>query len=198
MLFTAAALALAAVFAPTREAMMSYGWRIIFWFGVVPFLVALFVRLKIGESPIWLTKAKPKVERIPIAALFKRYWWVVIPVIVVMFGQGLWFYSTLGYFGTLLPLLKYPPIAVFYETITIGVLLVILQPFYGLLSDVLRTRKKFTHYILRNSSSINLSYNAPHYFTLHHIRSLSIHLSRLILVHSIQHISCLACRTAGC
>jgi MFS family permease len=139
--FAAAAVALTLVFAPTRADMIAYGWRIIFWFGVVPLFIALFVRWKIGESEIWLRKAKPAVERIPFATLLRKYWVFVIIATLVIFGQSLLYYGSIGYFGTLLPLLGYSSYAVLIASLSAGLAWLFIGPLLGYLSDKLGRRK---------------------------------------------------------
>nr|KJR72417.1 MAG: MFS transporter [Vulcanisaeta sp. AZ3] len=184
-IFAAAALALTAVFAPTREAMVSYGWRILFWFGIVPLMIALFVRWRIGESLIWLTKAKPKVERIPAATVFKKYWQVVIIATLVIIGEAFIYYSTIGYLGTLLPLLKYSSIAVLYASLATGLAWLILGPFFGLLSDALKTRKKLL--IAYYAAAAITIYPIMLLFTLHSITYLILASILLGAVFSSQY-----------
>src|SRR6476659_4713612 len=40
------------------QAFVEIGWRIMFFTGILPGLVALFIRLKMDESEIWLRKSK--------------------------------------------------------------------------------------------------------------------------------------------
>ena len=46
------------------------GWRVMFFTGIIPGLLALFIRLKMDESEIWLKKLKEK-KAIPKAPLRK-------------------------------------------------------------------------------------------------------------------------------
>ncbi|AEA13603.1 putative transport protein/permeases of the major facilitator superfamily [Thermoproteus uzoniensis 768-20] len=148
--FAAAAVALATVFAPTKDAMMAYGWRILFWFGAVPLAIALFVRWKIRESEIWLKKGKPAVERIPFLALLRRYWLFVIIATLVIFGESLIYYGSIGYFGTLLPLLGYGREGVILASLSAGLTWMLLGPLFGHLSDRLGKRKSIlaTYYAI--------------------------------------------------
>ncbi|WP_069808093.1 MFS transporter [Vulcanisaeta thermophila] len=140
-LFGAAALALTSALAPTKAAMESYGWRIIFWFGVIPLIIALIVRWKISESKPWLVKAKPNPERIPIAALLRKYGLFVLIAVLVIFGESLIYYGSIGYFGTLIPLLGYSREFVIYASLAAGLSWLIIAPFFGMLSDRLGMRK---------------------------------------------------------
>jgi MFS family permease len=139
--FAAAAVALATALAPTKDAMMSYGWRILFWFGVVPLIIALVVRWSIGESEIWLKKGKPAVERVPFLTLLRKYWFFVIVATLVIFGESLIYYGSIGYFGTLLPLLGYGGNAVVLASLAAGLAWMLLGPLFGYISDRLGRRK---------------------------------------------------------
>lgn len=139
--WAAAALALASALAPSKEAMIAYGWRILFWFGVIPLAIALFVRWSIGESSVWLTKGKPSVEKIPFLALVRKYWFFIIVATVVVFGESLIYYGSIGYFGTLLPLLGYSREALVLASLAAGLAWVFLGPLFGYLSDKVGRRR---------------------------------------------------------
>lgn len=139
--FAAMAVALAAYLAPTKAAMGAYGWRILFWFGVVPLIIALVVRWSIGESRVWLAKGKPAAERIPFVALVRRYWKFIVIATVVIFGESLIYYGSIGYFGTLLPLLGYGSEAVVLASLSAGMAWLLAGPLFGYLSDRSGKRK---------------------------------------------------------
>ena len=49
------------------EAFEEWGWRILFFTGIIPGFVALFIRLSMDESPLWIEKSKEdRLERSPL------------------------------------------------------------------------------------------------------------------------------------
>lgn len=87
------------------EQFTEIGWRAMFFTGIIPGLVALFVRFKMGESVAWLTKSKQhKIEKSPIRKLLfskqerKRFLFALILMTGLMFS----YYTTMGFFPTFL------------------------------------------------------------------------------------------------
>ncbi|BCU67650.1 MFS transporter [Sulfolobales archaeon HS-7] len=149
-IFGSAAIALASFLAPTTTTFDTIGWRIVFWFGLLPLLIAFIVRWSIGESPVWEKEAKLAVEKIPIATALRKYWKFIVIAVVVIFGEALYYYSTLGYMGTLLPLLNFSPGETSLVILVSSAVWLFTSPFFGLLSDNIGTRKKIliTFYII--------------------------------------------------
>jgi MFS family permease len=46
-----------------------FGWRILFFTGIIPGFVALFVRLSMDESPLWIKKSKEGLEKTPLRSI---------------------------------------------------------------------------------------------------------------------------------
>ncbi|MFQ5969962.1 MAG: MFS transporter [Nitrososphaerales archaeon] len=87
------------------DSFIEMGWRVIFYTGIIPGLVALFVRLKMNESEIWLEKARKKrIERAPLRKVLftreerKRFFLSLI----VMTGLMYAWYTSLGFMPTFL------------------------------------------------------------------------------------------------
>ena len=87
------------------EQFTEIGWRIMFFTGIIPGFVALFVRIKMEESKTWLEKSKQKkVEKFPIRKLLfskeerKRF----IFALILMSGLMYSYYTTMGFFPTFL------------------------------------------------------------------------------------------------
>jgi SHS family lactate transporter-like MFS transporter len=81
------------------------GWMLIFFTGIIPGLVALFIRFKMTESEAWLAKSKQtKNEKSPIRQLLflkqerKRFFFALILMTGLMFS----YYATMGFFPTFL------------------------------------------------------------------------------------------------
>ena len=87
------------------EQFAEIGWRVMFFTGIIPGLVALFIRFKMTESEAWLAKSKQtKKEKSPIRQLLfskqerKRFFFALILMTGLMFS----YYATMGFFPTLL------------------------------------------------------------------------------------------------
>jgi MFS family permease len=56
-----------------EDAMVAYGWRYLFFSGLLPVAVAVAIRYSMRESPIFeMLKSKGKVEKAPFFSLFKK------------------------------------------------------------------------------------------------------------------------------
>jgi MHS family proline/betaine transporter-like MFS transporter len=51
------------------ELFEEFGWRILFFTGIIPGFVALFVRLSMDESPLWIKKSKEGLEKTPLKSI---------------------------------------------------------------------------------------------------------------------------------
>lgn len=55
------------------QAFEELGWRVLFFTGIIPGFVALFVRLSMDESPLWMEKNKAnRLERSPLRIVFTK------------------------------------------------------------------------------------------------------------------------------
>ena len=81
------------------------GWRIMFFTGIIPGLVALFVRFKMDESSVWLEKAREKkIEKSPLRKVIfgkeerKRF----LLSLILMTGLMYSYYTSIGFMPTFL------------------------------------------------------------------------------------------------
>ncbi|QLH05925.1 MFS transporter [Nitrosopumilus ureiphilus] len=88
-----------------EEQFVEIGWRIMFFTGIIPGLVALFVRFRMNESQVWLAKQKQKkTERSPLKKLLsskdgrKRF----IFSLILMTGLMYAYYTSIGFYPTFL------------------------------------------------------------------------------------------------
>jgi len=84
---------------------LEVGWRVMFFTGIIPGLVALFVRFKMNESEIWLEKARQKkIEKSPLRRVVfskeerKRFFFALILMTGLMYA----YYTTMGFMPTFL------------------------------------------------------------------------------------------------
>ena len=93
------------------EQFTEIGWRVMFFTGIIPGLVALFIRFKMTESEAWLAKSNSNLksaggakEKSPIRHLLfskrerKRFFFALILMTGMMFS----YYATMGFFPTFL------------------------------------------------------------------------------------------------
>lgn len=124
------------------DAFQTYGWRIMFWFGVVPLAIALAIRWKVGESIEWLNKVANNPEKIPIATVFKKWWKLVIIAAIVLFSSGSIYYGIIAYMPTFLGL--YTRLSAYQidnVVLATNLIWLFISPLTGYLSDVLKVRK---------------------------------------------------------
>ena len=142
LIFAVAATYLAEALAP-GPLMATLGWRILFWFGAIPLIIALAVRWEVGESVEWLAKAKPKIEKLPIATVFRKYWKFVAIATVTIFGESLLYYGGVAYMPTALALFTHLGVYQIANTVLVtNIVWYVLAIPFGYSSDILRSRKK--------------------------------------------------------
>jgi MFS transporter, MHS family, proline/betaine transporter len=90
---------------PGNSFIIEGGWRIMFYTGIIPGFVALFIRFKMNESELWLQKERQKkTERSPLRKVIigkesrKRF----LLALIVMTGLMYAYYTTMGFMPTFL------------------------------------------------------------------------------------------------
>jgi len=89
----------------TPATFAQFGWRVMFFTGIIPALVGLVLRLKMPESLLWGKLKREEIEKAPIRSLFTKKSYVLawMSGFLAMAGVS-WLYSlTLGFFPTILP-----------------------------------------------------------------------------------------------
>jgi MFS family permease len=124
---------------------LEIGWRIMFFTGIIPGIVALFVRFKMDESSVWLEKAKEmKIEKSPLRKVIfgkeerKRFFLSLILMTGLMYS----YYTSIGFMPTFLQnyvKLEKPDVAVIMIVATSTSL--VGQIFTGYLSQHIGRRK---------------------------------------------------------
>ncbi|WP_167133119.1 MFS transporter [Paramicrobacterium chengjingii] len=81
------------------DAYLQWGWRVPFLVSVVLIGVGFLIRRAVEESPVFTEIAqRGKQTKVPIVALFKRHWYLVILAALVFVGNGVPGYMTTGGF----------------------------------------------------------------------------------------------------
>ncbi len=127
------------------DAFIEMGWRVMFFTGIIPGLVALFVRFKMNESEIWLQKAREKkIEKAPLRRVMfgreerKRFFLSLM----IMTGLMYAYYTSLGFMPTFLQQyvdLPRPEVATIMIAATVSSL--IGHVFTGFISQYIGRRK---------------------------------------------------------
>ena len=87
-----------------EEQFVDMGWRVMFFTGIIPGLVALFVRFRMNESEVWLAKQKKEKTKSPLKKLLsskdgrKRF----IFSLILMTGLMYAYYTSIGFYPTFL------------------------------------------------------------------------------------------------
>lgn len=81
------------------EAYLQWGWRVPFLVSFVLIIVGFVIRRTVEESPVFTELAKRgKQNNVPVVALFKRHWHLVVLAAFVFAGNGVLGYMTTGGF----------------------------------------------------------------------------------------------------
>ncbi|MGH9877966.1 MAG: MFS transporter [Nitrososphaerales archaeon] len=134
------------------DAFIETGWRVMFYTGIIPGLVALFVRFEMKESEIWLeTARKKKIEKAPLRRIMfgkeerKRF----LLCMILMTGLMYAWYTSMGFMPTFLQNyanLERPEVATIMIAATISSLLG--HVFVGFISQYIGRRKALTLFIV--------------------------------------------------
>lgn len=127
------------------DAFVEIGWRVMFFTGIIPGLVALFVRFKMNESEIWLEKLhQKKIEKAPLRRVMfgreerKRFFLSLM----VMTGLMYAYYTSIGFMPTFLQQyvsLERPEVATIMIAATVSSL--VGHVFTGFVSQYIGRRK---------------------------------------------------------
>ncbi|MEX0910598.1 MAG: MFS transporter [Nitrosopumilaceae archaeon] len=87
------------------EAFVEFGWRILFFTGIIPGFIALFVRFRMDESALWLEKQQGrKLEKTPLRKIVfgKQHRKAFFLCVFVMTGLVYMYHGSVGFLPTLL------------------------------------------------------------------------------------------------
>jgi MHS family proline/betaine transporter-like MFS transporter len=127
-----------------------WGWRVMFFTGILSSILGLFVFQALEESPLWKQQARvqstsPTPSKSPIRTVFsKEYLPIVIVNLLIVFGGGSAYYLTLGFLPTLLKIInKTSPNVSSAILIEASVVALISAIWFGYLSDITGRKKMF-------------------------------------------------------
>ena len=87
------------------EAFVEFGWRILFFTGIIPGFIALFVRFRMDESALWLEKQQGhKLEKTPLRKIVfgKQHRKAFFLCVFVMTGLVYMYHGSVGFLPTFL------------------------------------------------------------------------------------------------
>ena len=87
------------------EAFVEFGWRILFFTGIIPGFIALFIRFRMDESALWLEKQRGhKLEKAPLRKIVfgKQHRKAFFLCVFVMTGLVYMYHGSVGFLPTLL------------------------------------------------------------------------------------------------
>jgi len=136
------------------QAFEDWGWRCMFFTGIISSVLGLFVFSSLEESPMWKQLkseaapgvARPKVEA-PLATLFSSKWRGVLFVnLLLTIGGGSGYYLTSGYLPSYLKLVNHAPNAtagVILALSSVGV--IVAAVLAGHLSEIIGRKRAFIY-----------------------------------------------------
>jgi MFS family permease len=149
------------------DAMLQYGWRVVLITGVVPVLLAVYIRTFLPESPEFeAAKEKGTIEKAPFLSLFKPpALWTFLQVFLFMTGLFLTDYSVYGFLPKILTLEGRGFDATTYSLIYGFALFLAFLGYnlYGWISDFTGRRKLTMWYCV-----FLVAFGVPVYYVLYH------------------------------
>ena len=127
-------------------AFAEWGWRFMFFTGILSTLLGLFVFRTLEESPLWAQKKKQEgVQKSPLGTLLKsEHRNTLLVNLLIVAGGGTAYYLTSGYLPTFLNVvLKVPPATTSPILIVSSALIIFAAMFFGQLSQWIGRKTAF-------------------------------------------------------
>ncbi|EZP78263.1 sugar phosphate permease [Parageobacillus genomosp. 1] len=126
-----------------------WGWRFMFFTGILCSVLGLFIFKKLEESPLWVQhkkdqEMKPENQQSPVKMVFSKYLSVLLINLMIVIGGGSAYYLTCGYLPTFLKVINNIP-----QTVSSMILMVssisamIASIVLGHLSTIIGRKKTF-------------------------------------------------------
>lgn len=128
------------------EAFSAWGWRVMFFTGLIGAILSLFVFRSVQESPIWQQQERrTAIRRAPLKTLFSReHLPVFLMCLMISTGAGTQYYLTAGYLPTFLDVVnEVPKIVASLVLIVSSLVVVVAAPLGGHLSETIGRKKTF-------------------------------------------------------
>lgn len=125
-----------------------WGWRVMFFSGILSSILGLFVFKFINESPYWeqlkQSQHASKPAKTPSSMIFTQYLPVLLVNLMIVIGGGTAYYLTSGYLPTFLKVInKIPAGTASFILMGASVVAIISSMLFGLISDYIGRKKTF-------------------------------------------------------
>ena len=143
------------------DAFSVWGWRFMFFTGVIGAIISLFVFRAVQESPIWaLQERRAGTRRAPLKTLFSgEHLPVFLLCLMISIGAGTQYYLTTGYLPTFLDVINGVPKNVEARVLIVSSLVVVVAaPLVGHVSQLIGRKKTFIIAETASVIAIPLSY----------------------------------------
>ncbi|MGG1660207.1 MFS transporter [Brevibacillus sp. NRS-1366] len=131
------------------QAFDEWGWRIMFFSGILSSIFGIFIFKSLDESPLWLEAQKAKQatnkpQKSPIRTVFGQYFSTMLVNLLIVAGGGTAYYLTTGYLPTFLHVVNEIPSSTASRILMIiSIVVIISTALVGYLSDLLGRKKTF-------------------------------------------------------
>ncbi|WP_273886790.1 MFS transporter [Rubrobacter naiadicus] len=123
-----------------------WGWRVMFFTGIIGSILSLFVFKSVEESPLWSMQARTReVERSPLRTLFsRRYAPLFFINLLIVIGGGAHYYLTSGFLPTFLDVVNHISSSMRGRVLVVASLAALVSPpLFGHLSEIFGRKKIF-------------------------------------------------------
>lgn len=125
-----------------------WGWRFMFFAGILSSVLGLFVFKSLEESPLWVQAKQKKASVVkpvaPVRTVFSHYLPILLVNLLLVIGGGTAYYLTSGYLPTILNVVnKLPSGASSLILMAASVASIISAVLFGCLSDFIGRKKTF-------------------------------------------------------
>ena len=124
-----------------------WGWRAMFFTGILSTFLGLFVFRSLEESPIWLQKAKQQgqAKKSPLSTLFSgQHLPILLVNLLIVTGGGTAYYLTSGYIPTFLKIITKVPAAETGPILIAGSLIILVSAMlFGHVSEMVGRKSVF-------------------------------------------------------
>ncbi|MEH7525308.1 MFS transporter, partial [Bacillus sp. JJ1503] len=134
------------------EAFSEWGWRVMFFTGLIGSIAGLFVFRTLDESPLWKELQKEKkgkkqdqsINQKPVKSLFTTYLRVLLVNLMIVIGGGSGYYLTAGFIPTFLEIINgVSPATKSGILIASSIATIISALIFGHLSEIIGRKKTF-------------------------------------------------------
>ena len=134
------------------EAFNDWGWRVMFFTGILGAVAGLLVFRTLNESPLWAQLRKENEEKgqedvipqSPIKTLFTKYFRVIAVNLMIVIGGGSGYYLTAGFIPTFLKVVNNVSSEVLSGVLIVSSIVTIISALlFGQLSEIIGRKKTF-------------------------------------------------------